>query len=229
LEDENLNRAKAQEIQMNSQTITMEREAATKKLSEYEDAARRNPKLMHEVDRGILLGYRVIAKGGRLIDVNSALKNGGLNLAKLPRLAISRAHSETCIWREEREGRWVNEKHVGWIGVGGGKYKYANYFHVRKADDRTEWTLHRGTFEPGRVYESRSPDEFKAMVPLIPLPLRPRHDLSNYFILWEANWHPEPPRDPYLLKPLAGSLMEIIAEWELTDLEIAAVANALRP
>jgi hypothetical protein len=63
-------------------------------------------------------------------------------------------------------------------------------------------------------------------VPLIPLPMRPRRKLHNYFILWEANWNPEPPRDPYLLKPLAGTLMEIVAEWDLSPLEIAAVRGA---
>jgi hypothetical protein len=71
---------------MNSPTITMEKDAAVKKLDAYEQAARRNPAAFQELDRGILQGYRVLARGGRLVDVNEAIKVGGLNLAGIPKL-----------------------------------------------------------------------------------------------------------------------------------------------
>jgi hypothetical protein len=87
------------------------------------------------------------------------------------------------------------------------------------------WPVPAGTFDKDKIVVGK---DFLAMTPLVPLPLRPKHKLENYFLLWEANWHPAPPRDPYLLRPLAGSLMEIIAEWELTDLEVAAVSGAMR-
>jgi hypothetical protein len=83
---------------MNSPTITMERKAAVQKLEEYETAVKANPRACIELDRGILVGYRVLARGGRLVDVNDALRNGGLNLAGQPRLALSRAHVAQTRW-----------------------------------------------------------------------------------------------------------------------------------
>lgn len=196
---------------MNSPTITMEKQAALKKLAEYEEAMRTNPKAKRELDRGILQGYRILAKGGRLVDVNEAIKAGGLNLAKLPRLAIARAHVEATSWGNSH----------GRILI----YTWAPrspFFDSRYFGNKYTWRLPTDLFGDASVSEKA----VRAMCPLIPLPLRPRHDLSNYFLLWEANWHPEPPRDPYLLRPLAGSLMEIVAEWDLTPLEVAAMRNA---
>lgn len=47
------------------------------------------------------------------------------------------------------------------------------------------------------------------------------------FIFFEAQWEaPEPaPRDPALLRPIAGSAFEVIAVWDLTPLEAAALAR----
>ena len=66
-----------------------------------------------------------------------------------------------------------------------------------------------------------------AFLPLVPAPLRPKYHLRNYFVLWEANWHPAPPVDPYLLKPIVGSLMEIVAEWDVSPIELAAVRQGI--
>lgn len=206
---------------MNSPTITMERQAAIQKLEEYEHAARANPRAMRDIDKGLVAGYRALAKGKRLVDVNEALKVGGLNLAGQPRLAIARAHVEACRWVPSG----VNNFNLGHMDTdGGGRFVYHTTNRTFIADDRVLWLVPIGTF--GRVRHNVANPSWRALVPLIPLPLRPKFNLSNYFILWEANWHPEPPRDPYLLKPLAGSLMEIVAEWDLTPLEIAAMRGA---
>jgi hypothetical protein len=202
----------------------MERESALEKLEQYEQAAKTNPKLMRDLDRGIMQGYRVLAKGGRLIDANDALIAGGLNIAGIPRLAIARAHVEACRW--EPTGEYESGSYSP---NGGGKYRWSGRWQ-RMTDDRVEWTVPKGSFPAEKIARDahRRIRNFEAQIPLVPLPLRPRHNLSNYFVLWEANWHPVPPRDPYLLRKLAGSLMEIVAEWELTDLEVAAVASAMR-
>ena len=42
---------------------------------------------------------------------------------------------------------------------------------------------------------------YKAMVPTIPVHLRPKGDLKNYHILWEAEWEAAVPVDPILLRP----------------------------
>jgi hypothetical protein len=210
---------------MNSPTITMERDSAAARLEEYEQAASKNPRAMHDLDRQIMAGYKALAQGHRLVDVNEAIKHGGMNLAGLPKLAIARAHVQECHW--EATSIWRNtpgQNDWGLVPDGGGTFNYRSDRFPRVSDDRAIWKLSPATFDVAR--QSRKP--VTAMLPLIPLPLRPRHDLSNYFLLWEANWFPAPPIDPYLLKPVCGSLMQIVAEWEVTPLELAAVRGGMR-
>lgn len=219
---------------MNSPTITMEKQAAIQKLEEYEQAARNNPRAYRDIDKGLVEGYRALAKGRRLVDVNEAIRVGGLNLAGQPRLAIARAHVASVLWwpaRRINKNTWGGMKQsyeTSSADKSSGVYCYGNreetWGTYRVGDDRAFWAVPVGTFDGTKVTQK----DVRAFCPLIPLPLRPKFNLSNYFLLWEANWHPEPPRDPYLLKPLAGSLMEIIAEWDLTPLEIAAVRGASR-
>lgn len=65
------------------------------------------------------------------------------------------------------------------------------------------------------------------MVPLIPPNLRPKDSLENYHILWDVqgSWFNEPPKDPFLLKHIDGDLFAVIAEWDLTDLEISVLKS----
>jgi hypothetical protein len=209
---------------MDTPTITMERATAQQKLDQYERAARSNPRHVKGVDKGIAAGYRVLARGGRLVDVNDAIKAGGLNLAGQPKLAIARAHVEAVTWIPEMRGVWdsVTQKTTSYRTTGGGTFSYRSSRRQRITDDRVQWKIADDTFEQRIVHDRKN---FRGMVPLIPLPLRPIKDLANYFVLWEANWHGVPV-DPYLLKPLAGSLMEIVAEWDLTPLEVSAVKIA---
>lgn len=202
---------------MQGPTITMEREVAVKKLEQYEEAAERNPSAHTETDRRIADGYKVLAKGGRLVDVNEALRFAGLNLAGIPKLAIARAHVEASRWQARTECRYV-ENQYRLFHTGGGQYHYGPN-RSRITGDRVIWWLDNDVFDRRKVQSSR---DFRALTPHIPLPHRPKYKLENYFLLWEANWFALP-RDPYLLRPITGALMEIIAEWDLSDLEIAAV------
>jgi hypothetical protein len=63
-------------------------------------------------------------------------------------------------------------------------------------------------------------------VPLIPPRLRPAGDLSNYHILWEANWQ-APPTDPLLLRHLSGPLYAVLACWDLTPIERAVMGQGV--
>jgi len=194
---------------MNSPTITMDQTAAAAKLQEYSEAAKRDPDTFGATDRNIVKGLRALAKGKRLIDVNEAIVAGGLNAERLPRLAIARAHAQNAFLEE-------------WGGI-------TFYWHddrvwnSYRTSDRFCWKLPRDAF--GREIPNQ---RFTAPAPFIPPAHRPKHKLENYFLLWEAVWKPAPPRDPYLLRPIVGSLMEIVAEWDVTDLEAAAVRQATR-
>jgi hypothetical protein len=63
------------------------------------------------------------------------------------------------------------------------------------------------------------------IVPLIPPEHRPnRNRLPRFHILWEVEkWDPTPPRDPALLKWIGGDLWEVVATWDLTELERAVL------
>lgn len=69
----------------------------------------------------------------------------------------------------------------------------------------------------------------RAVVPLVPLDLRPKRGLANYHVLWEAVWEPAPPVDPMLLRRIGqGDLWVVCAAWDLTEVERAALAARIR-
>jgi hypothetical protein len=208
---------------MNSTTIEMTQSAALEKLESYERAIEANPRAATTIDLDVMRGYKVLARGGRLLEVNAAIVAAGLNLAGQPKLAISRAHVSECHWQAQTTYTWDVATGKGeWQLTGGCHYIY-NPERRRVTDERVRWTLPALSFT-GKL----SRLSIKALTPFIPLPVRPRHNLSNYFLLWEANWHPSPPVDPYLLRPVAGSLMEILAEWDVSPVELAAVRHAMQ-
>jgi len=67
----------------------------------------------------------------------------------------------------------------------------------------------------------------EAAVPLIPVHLRPKAALSNYHILWEAEWTKRYPVDPYLLRRFGGDAWLVVAAWDLTDVERAVMGSRL--
>lgn len=46
-------------------------------------------------------------------------------------------------------------------------------------------------------------------------------------MLFEAEWRPEPPKDPALLRHIGGDLYSVVAVWDLTELERAVLAGRL--
>jgi hypothetical protein len=200
---------------MNSPTIQMEKSAAAAKLEEYEKAMEKNPKLATQIDRDVMRGYKLLAKGARLVDVNEAIRHGGLNLAGLPKLAISRAHVASVRFSRTSDlAAYLWHDHAP-------RYRWSGNWYT---SDTYRWVLPDNVFP----WDKKDHREVMALTPLIPLPIRPARSLHNYFLLWEANWHPAPPRDPYLLQQVTGSLMEIVAEWDVSDLELAAVSAAMQ-
>lgn len=67
---------------------------------------------------------------------------------------------------------------------------------------------------------------WQADVPLVPTKIRP-DDLRKYCILWEPVWESVPKvADPYLLKYIIGSYYQVIASWNVTELEISIMRAA---
>lgn len=194
------------------------RDLALKAMREYHGAMRdeKDPQLRKEY----LTLYRATkarALGAQVLDLDKVMKQAGLQptVQRLPRLAIAPAHvpwGHVCV--NDRGG-----------AVFGPSDRIGSYGRVAGAVRFPD-----GTFAPmGRSgwQSDRPANRGRAMVPMVPPAARPPRALSNYFILWDAVWEPEPPRDPFLLKHLGGALYAIVFHWDLSPLEQAVMRGRL--
>ncbi len=190
-------------------TITMDRNAARKAFLEYRAAFRET----HEAqDAKIMRGYRELAKGRQLISLPETIKAGGYHVGArdeiVPNLAIVRASADfvylrtwtdgSCLFSEEQSYAWRAKKAVRRLPAG---------------------TL------PAMDWNQTARGTQRALVPIIPPEYRPPYKLENYHILFEAEWKPQPPVDPVLLKHIGGDLYAVLAAWDLTEVERAVLAE----
>ena len=185
---------------MNIQTIEMPKKQALKAFREYRDAFRRD----HQVRDGVLMrGYKALAKGKQVIDLGQVMKAAGVDEQSRPKLAIVRADARQVQLQAFNEGAarfWVDHR--------GNDHESRRFIQVPRGTFL--WTVNTWDLRP------------LALVPSIPPRFRPTHALSNYHILWEADWQ-NAPRDPILLRRLDGMLFAVLAVWELTGLERAVL------
>ena len=187
-------------------SITMDRHAARRAFLEYRDAIRRRAS---EEDAAIMRGYRELAAGRQIVNLTNVLGGAGLDEKGLPKLAIARAdlmHIRLKLWMDGSACFYVPDGRNG-------RYE---------CESKTV-RLPAGTFSD--VPKVRS--DVRAIVPIVPPGLRPAAALSNYHILWEADWK-RVPKDPALLKDLGGGLYTVLAVWDLTELERAVLGMTRR-
>jgi hypothetical protein len=61
---------------------------------------------------------------------------------------------------------------------------------------------------------------------LIALQDRGLDALRNYHILWEPDWELQPPPpDPFLLKRVSHDLYAIVAQWDLSPIELQVLGR----
>ena len=192
-------------------TITMNRYDAAEKARHFD----RLPAMSAE-DVATQRGYRALAKGAALIDLRAAFRSTGLDEQGRPMLCIAAA-----------DAKWGRFK-FNWPNDGGGIFYSTGDRDRQSRSARLNVTAPPGTFprrtETGSLGGLRS---LAALAPSIPPEHRPAHALSNYHLLWEAEWRLEPPGDPFLLRHLAGSLYVVLAQWDLTAVEQAVLAGRL--
>lgn len=138
--------------------------------------------------------YRAISKGKTVISVNDSIRNAGLDEKGRPRLAICQAHAHTCIYSPSWDSATfgIGPDNVGKVSV---PWLGLGYSHGRAT----------------------------ALLPRIPPQHRPHGNaLSNYHILWEADWK-DIPSDPYLLRKIGKDAWVVLAAWDLTDVEMSVL------
>jgi hypothetical protein len=185
---------------------------------------RESAKLITQIEREdtiMMASYREMAKGARIINVATVMRNAGLNKhQKLPNLAIARASWEWChILFELNQLCFSKHSHARHSWSGERRFLEPKNLETFARDlfgselSNSHWRNQNGF-----------PDvRGKAAVPAIPAYLRPEGDLENYHILFEAKWEKVAPPDPILLKKIDGNMYTVVAQWDLTDIEKAVL------
>lgn len=180
--------------------ISMDKGEARKAFLAYRDAVR---KRASKEDEALTRGYRALAKGQKIIELSQTFKAAGVDDRFRPRLAIARA-SWAEVWFIGSEMEFRRSRCV-------------------PGNCRRGWIRLPENALPNSV---RAAPASRAVLPLISPQYRPDGSLEGYHILWEPAWE-EPPRDPILLKHLAGWLYAVLAVWDLTELERAVLRGRL--
>lgn len=158
------------------------------------------------MDREIERTYRLIAAGKVVIQALESIKAAGVGADGYPKLALSRADQPVC-----RVEMWPS-----------GSARMSPDQWPRSSTTKN-FSFPEGSFPRFSGHKN----DGVATLPLIPVHLRPRTALDNYHILWEAEWRRVPPRDPYLLRRIGGDMWLVLAAWDLTDVERAAMATRM--
>lgn len=155
--------------------------------------------------------YEAVEQGGKLVDVDAAIRHGGFDEKMRPRIAIARADRKVVSYRCYRSDEGLFLTHNGY------ERRYPALENRIRLAERCRESVHAF-----------------ARVPLVPADVRPATgQLRDWHVLFEVDqWFERHPdrvsRDPYLLKHVAGSLYVVLAEWDLTDLEIAVLSARAR-
>lgn len=170
-------------------------------------------------DLELLSSYRMLARGERIINLHRVIWQAGLNIDNQPNFAIAGAHWEDCHFSFETGPVRAQFSMKEWLSSNGKKDRYVLPLV--------------GAPEEFQTFESRKAlgwSKLKAKVPRIPAHLTPAGDLSDYHILWEAEWQKVPPSDPLLLKriPDSDKFFVILAQWDLTPLEQQVLEGRFR-
>lgn len=196
---------------METTHIVISKEEAADLYRKYKEHQNYSTPIDWEVQRT----YQLLSKGKTVIKALESIAKAGVNEKGLPKLAIATAIAKACYLER--------------LAAGAATMKSSDYW--RSTKNRHFWQNNTFNFPPEtfpmawnnkRAHRS----EHKAQLPLIPVHLRPRRGLANYHVLWEAEWEPIPPRDPYLLRRIGKSdLWLVVAHWDLTEVERAVLAT----
>jgi hypothetical protein len=152
-------------------------------------------------DRRVLDAIEALESGRMLISLQQTFRQGGNHYTyNLPKLAIASARSKNVVVYKR----------------GNGQIEFHSKIKMNMDLD------YKGD---GNRHSARS------AVPAAPIEVRKQFNLKDksLFMLFEANWtayavkEPRPPIDPALIQQVAGDLWAVLACWELSGLEQAAL------
>lgn len=193
---------------MNVPTMQMDKHDASAHVQEYADVINRGRALPGDAE--LLDGYRAMERGKVVIDLIECFTATGVGSDHLPRLAVCRADAKVCYLR-------VSSR----VAKFGADVPHPASHHKHRYVDIPRETFRPTLSAPPDHTGSAMVKDGEALVPSIPPRCRPRGSLGRYLILWEAVWRKMPPKDPFLLLPLRWPLFWVVAQWDLTPLEMS--------
>lgn len=208
---------------MNIEKITLPKDEAIYKLEQYKKnlgkmQGKRVAKEVRAAYEAALAGYKVLAKGTPLIDLNEVIVAGGFDHKERPRLAIARSDQTSCKVRRRTNNMCIFLTNLNWAGY--------------------QKTVRSNTYsiEVNLGLPALRQVEGFSLVPVVPGQVLSKlrgGNLHDYFTLYEVEqWADNykdimPDRDPYLLKHIGGALYAVIDQWDLTDLERSVMSRFL--
>lgn len=188
---------------MKLETMQMDRRDAVKKFREYRDVLRTQ---RTKDDDMLMECYRALKNGKRLINIGDVIRAGGYHIgSNLPKLAVCHAAARRC--------------RVSVSGFGLVEFRPDDAYNRRSKSKQSIKVRNVAPIDR----QHRSAEDF---VPSIPPRFRPTGDLSEYHILWEADWK-RPTTDPVLLKEVRFPFFAVLAMWDLTPLESSVLGIPL--
>jgi hypothetical protein len=198
---------------MHTEKIVVDRAEAAVLFRKYKEHAAYSDPIDWEIQRT----YDLLAKGKVIIRALESIKQAGLNREFLPKLALAPATAEYCYLTRWSTGQIEMTPH----GRDSRAKRHTHYFPADTFSFPAESFPMNYT---GKQRSGRS--DHKALLPIIPIHLRPKRGIANYHVLFEAEWTRTPPRDPYLLRRIGkADLWLVVASWELTEVEMAALST----
>lgn len=195
---------------MNVPIIEMQAEEAEGKARDFERMAGNDPEY-----KAAALAYRILAQGGQVVDLRAVFGvDRPIDEKGRPKLAIARA---------DRKHVRISWSHRGIVFDARAESRRRSHNHTRSyiGTLRVEITGDSSRFPSGY-----------AIVPMVPADVLIDSSLSRtHFILWEVEaWADsfrslEPDIDPILLDHIDGDLYEVVATWDLTEIERAVMAR----
>jgi hypothetical protein len=196
---------------METQPIELDRSRARELWREY----RKHQHYSAPIDDAVRRTYQALAQGKVVIRALHSITAAGLNAEGLPKLAIARADAPWLWLRAMSDGSAVMTTNPNEL------------WNFARKPSRSRIDFAAGSFDFNA--HVAGPARRKALVPQVPLPLRPKRGLANYHVLFEAEWQAAPPVDPMLLRRVGHADMWIVcAAWELTEVERGALASRLQ-
>jgi len=165
------------------------------------------------IDREIMSAYQKLAQGKLVIKALESILTAGSNEQGLPKLAIARADTKLCHLRTQADGAAVMSSVTNTA---------RNGRHTLGGSFGTRFEFPAGSFGFSHWHN------FTGVVPIVPLNERPKRAMSNYHIMWEAEWTKAVPVDPFLLRRIGkADMWLVLAMWDLSEVERTALAARL--